>query len=195
VEEWEKGLGLGRALSSNRQLKGNQLHVFRVNLQPSARAQITGELQESAYDLERGHETGGWLFGAAGEGWWGGITVCEATGPGENSVRAYGEMTLDRGYLHDLCELYRRESLELLGGWHVHVDSPSIPSSIDIDNRIAMVLDYRATFECRTQRALEIICSSEDGKTWTPEPWVFYRGPGGITGREGIWSEAAVILS
>jgi hypothetical protein len=168
--------------------------VYRVDLTPTARAQIVGELQESAYDLKRGHETGGWLFGPADAGWWGGIEVLEATGPGERSVRGYGEMTLDRGYVHDLCELYRRESLELIGGWHIHVDTPSIPSSVDLD-RIGMVLDYRAKFECRTQRALEIICASEDGKTWTPEPWVFYRGPGGITGRQGIWPEAAAILS
>jgi hypothetical protein len=103
-------------------------------------------------------------------------------------------VTLDRGYVHDLCELYRREGLELVGGWHVHVDSPSIPSSVDLD-RIGMVLDYRATFECRTQRDLEIMCSTEDGKTWTPEPWIFFRGSGAITGREGIWPEAAVIVS
>jgi hypothetical protein len=171
--------------------------VYRVDLTPNARAQILGEIQEAAYDIQRGHEAGGWLFGPADAGWWAGIEVSEATGPGERSVsEAYGGMTLDEGYLHDLCELYRRESLELLGGWHLHLFSSSIPSSIDIDNRIARVLDYRATFECRTQRALEIIASTDDrGKTWVMEPWVFYRGAGGITGRQGIWPEAAAILS
>jgi hypothetical protein len=170
------------------------VNVFQVDLTPTARAQIVGELDDSAVDLAKGIETAGWLFGPAGQGWWGGIEVSVATGPGSRSLKAYGEVTLDRDYVHDLCELYRREDLELVGGWHVHVDSPSIPSSVDLD-RIGMVLDYRATFECRTQRALEIICATEDGKTWTPEPWVFYRGPGGITGRVGIWPEAALIVS
>ena len=44
----------------------------------------------------------------------------EASGPGPDVTRSYGELSLGRGYMHDLDELFRRDGLELVGNWHVH---------------------------------------------------------------------------
>jgi hypothetical protein len=44
------------------------MNVFQVDLTPTARAQIVGELDDSAVDLAKGIETAGWLFGPAGQG-------------------------------------------------------------------------------------------------------------------------------
>lgn len=160
------------------------------------------EILATAVDNASPVETGGWLWSPKGAGWWGmdGIDVHEASGPGPDAEKAYGELTLqDSEYLRDLNEMFTRDDLELAGGWHVHHGGDPQPSSVDLDptGRISWVLDYRARLKCRTQRALEIVVCRSPGSAswdWTPHPYVFYRGAGPTSLRtEGIWPEPTIL--
>jgi hypothetical protein len=164
-------------------------------LRPNVREAIDKEIDVALPLLKDGGETGGWLWSPQGVGWWGddGIDVQEASGPGPDAVYGYGSLTLGAGYLHDLDELFRRERLELCGGWHTHPNGNDQPSSVDFDERISTVLDLRKAWGSRTQRALEIIFTPPlwRGDGWKAHPRVFYRGPSRITRTEGVWPDSS----
>jgi hypothetical protein len=169
--------------------------VYRVTLQPSAVKTIEEELAFTAWDSTEGFvETGGWLWSPQGAGWCGpdGIDVREACGPGLDATKSYDELTFQTNHMFDLDEMFRRDGMELCGGWHSQ-PSDSQPSEKDL-NRIAYVLNLRADWKSRTQRALEIIFTRRPyGRGWEAWPWVFYRGPSKVLKTEGIWPEGAVL--
>lgn len=173
--------------------------VFRVRLSPKVEEAIEEEIFQTACDSpDDVGETGGWLWSPAGVGWWGldGIDVQEASGPGLDATKAYGALTLSTDYLIDLDALFRADGLELCGGWHLHPSANDMPNSDEDLQRIAYVLNLRRVWGCRTQRALEIVITRhpEGGWRWVATPWVFYKGPGGITGAEGVWPEPTVLV-
>jgi hypothetical protein len=101
----------------------------------------------------------------------------------------------------DLDLLFRREGLELCGGFHSHPGGDDQPSEKD-DDRIGSVLNLRRIWGCQTDRAVELILTqlpepvlaySSGGRKngfipWTITPWVFREGEG-ILGSKGIWPE------
>jgi hypothetical protein len=171
--------------------------VYRVTLQPNVRKAIDREIDAALPTLKKGGETGGWLWSPQGEGWWGfdGIDVQEASGPGPDAVYGYRELTLGTGYMHDLDELFRREGLELCGGWHCHPSGNDAPSSVDME-RIGKVLELRSLWGSRTRRALEIVFTppAYRGGAWKPHPWVFYDGESRIGKVPGPQPEAAIVV-
>jgi hypothetical protein len=145
---------------------------------------------------------GGWLWSERGSAWWGGLEVVEASGPGPDDICAFEHVTFMRGHLHDLAEMFRRDGLELCGGWHVHPSGDTMPSTIDED-RISTVLKLRADWGCRTQRVLELIYTpinpSRGGKArpsggFTVEPWVFFMGESIATKQPMLKPEPAVLV-
>jgi hypothetical protein len=169
--------------------------MIEVRIGHSAQAFIDAEIERARREIERGIETGGWLWSRQGVGWWGGLEVVEASGPGPDDIRGWHEMTLQRGYMHDLDELYRRDGLELCGGWHVQPSGDTTPSSVDED-RIATVLALRADWGCRSVRALELVYAPNypnGGRGFDVEPWVFYSGTS-ITGRAMPKPEPTVLV-
>ena len=171
--------------------------VYQVRLQPKALETIEEELAFTDWDSTEGSvETGGWLWSPQGAGWWGpdGIDVQEASGPGPTAEKGYDELTLQSRYMLDLDELFRRDGLELCGGFHVHPSGDSTPSELDL-NRIGYVLDLRAGWKSRTQRALEIIFTRRPyGRGWEAWPWVFYKGPSRLVGIEGVHLDKGAVL-
>jgi proteasome lid subunit RPN8/RPN11 len=162
------------------------LTLYRVTLQPNVLETIEEEILNTAADSpEQIVETGGWLWSPQGVGWWGsdGIDVQEASGPGLDAEKRYDELTFQTGHMFDLDVMFRRDGLELCGGWHTHPSGDSQPSEADL-NRIGYVLDMRAIWESRTQRALEIIITRRPyGRGWEAWPWVFYKGPSRVRHR------------
>jgi hypothetical protein len=152
--------------------------MIEVRFTDSARDKIGEELRRHKHDLKTkpGFETAGWLWASQDCAWWGGLEIVEASGPGPDAVRGYGEITLGRGYLHDLDELFRRDGLELVGNWHVHPNqNDDQPSTVD-DNCIREILALRKEWDCRTQRALMIIYNPPylRGDPWKCTPWAFH---------------------
>jgi hypothetical protein len=155
--------------------------MIEVRLADTAREKIGEELRRSERDLKTkpGFETGGWLWGRQDCPWWGGLEILEASGPGPDAIHGYDSLTLGRGYLHDLDELFRRDGLELVGNWHVHGSGDDQPSSVDMDC-IAEILALRKDWDCRTQRALMLIFNPPylRGDPWKATPWAFHLGTG-----------------
>lgn len=170
--------------------------VYEVRLPLSVQEKITEEIFETAVNNPEGFvETGGWCWSPQGQAWWGdGLDIIEASGPGIGAERTYDTLFLPSDHLLDLDEMFRRDGLELCGGWHLHPSGDQFPSELDL-TRVGRVLDLRAIWESRTQRAIELIITREPKGEWTwcVTPWIFYRGPSGILGTPGVHPEAAVL--
>jgi hypothetical protein len=158
--------------------------MFEVSIGENAQEVIHGELKRNERTIQGGREVGGWLWSEQGSAWWGGLEVVEASGPGPDDLCTFEQITFMRGHLHDLDEMFRREGLELCGGWHVHPRGDTMPSTIDLDDRISTVLKLREDWGCRTQRAIELIYGPNNPASWharpsggfTVESWVFHQG-------------------
>jgi hypothetical protein len=170
--------------------------VYHVRLSERAKETIEEEIAFTDFESKQGQtgfrESGGWLWSRQDAGWWGpdGLEIVEASGPGGTAEKTWDELNMPFKHVESLDEMFRREGLELSGGWHTHPHG-DMPSEVDL-KRIGYVLDMRAVWESRTQRALEIIFTRQHG-TYEAWPFVFYRGPGGITGRTAIWPEGAIL--
>ena len=121
------------------------MNCFRVSLRPNVIETIEEEIYSTAADSPDGIvETGGWLWSPQDANWWAyGIDVAEASGPGLGAEKSYDSLILPTEHLLDMDVLFRREHLELSGGWHLHPGGDDMPSERDLD-RIEKVLDLRA---------------------------------------------------
>lgn len=175
---------------------GAKVTVFQVHFGELARETIAEELKACAGLIERGIETGGWLFTRQGAGWWHaleGLEIVEASGPGPGCEREFESLTRSKEYLRDLEQMLWADGLELAGGWHTHRSGNDAPSSADMSH-IESVLDLRADRGCRTKRALEVIFTP-NGWGFDAHPWVFGFGESRITKTYGLQPEPAVVAS
>jgi proteasome lid subunit RPN8/RPN11 len=178
--------------------------VIEISIGPKAQYVIEDELKRAERNIQRGREVGGWLWSRQDSAWWGGLEIVEAAGPGPDDIYTFAEVTFMKGHLHDLDEMFRRDGLELCGGWHVHPSGDTMPSSID-EGRIATVLKLREDWDCRTQRAVELIYAPNNpcngyghvhpSGGFTVEPWAFCMGEGRFTGRPMPQPVPAVLVT
>jgi hypothetical protein len=178
------------------------MNGYEVVLSETAQATIEEEIFNTATDSLDNMvvESGGWMWTEQGRDWEaeGRIEIVEACGPGLGAQKSYDGLVLPTDHLRNMDIMFRIDGLELCGGWHLHPGASGFPSDADL-TRIELVVDMRAVWNCRSDRAVELILTRADpgrgfDRGWGFEvwPWVMHRGHWPVSGTPALIPEPAI---